>query len=160
MVSHCHASPFQRHPRLIAASQAHRIITQVVITGTRVLGRAFAEAYKQASASQQYAKQSGKINGSGAANNFASSGLTLDEACKILNVKPPQGGKTDMESVMQRFKTLFDKNDPTKGGSFYLQSKILRARERIELEVREAAEAAEREVELKEGWKPKVWKDR
>lgn len=65
-----------------------------------------------------------------------------------------------MENVMQRFKNLFDKNDPTKGGSFYLQSKVLRARERIELEVREAAEAAERETELKEGWKPKVWKDR
>lgn len=41
-----------------------------------------------------------------------------------------------------------------------MQSKVLRARERIELEVREAKEAAEREAELKEGWKPKVWKDR
>jgi len=61
---------------------------------------------------------------------------------------------------MERFKALFDRNDPTKGGSFYLQSKVLRARERIDLEVREAAEAAEREAELKEGWKPKVWKDR
>ncbi|KAK3172094.1 mitochondrial import inner membrane translocase subunit TIM16 [Lepraria neglecta] len=138
---------------------AHRIITQVVITGTRVLGRAFAEAYKQASASQQYARQGAK-GAPVASNNFASSGLTLDEACKILNVKPPQGGKTDMENVMERFKSLFDKNDPTKGGSFYLQSKVLRARERIELEVREAKEVAETEAELKEGWKPKVWKDR
>lgn len=83
----------------------------------------------------------------------------MDEACRILNVKPPQGGKTDMETVIERFKKLFDSNNPDKGGSFYLQSKILRARERIELEVREAAEAAEREAELKEGWKPKVWKD-
>ena len=65
-----------------------------------------------------------------------------------------------MEDVMARFKRLFDSNDPKKGGSFYLQSKILRARERIEKEVREAEEAAEREVELKEGWKPKVYKDR
>lgn len=64
-----------------------------------------------------------------------------------------------METVIERFKKLFDSNNPDKGGSFYLQSKILRARERIELEVREAAEAAEREAELKEGWKPKVWKD-
>lgn len=64
-----------------------------------------------------------------------------------------------MEDTIERFKRLFDVNDPTKGGSFYLQSKILRARERIELEVREAAEAAERE-ELKKGWKPKVYKDR
>ena len=94
------------------------------------------------------------------ANNLASSGLTLDEACKILNVKPPQGGKTDMETVMERFKKLFDSNNPDKGGSFYLQSKVLRARERIEMEVKEAAEATEREAELKGGWKPKVWKDR
>ena len=65
-----------------------------------------------------------------------------------------------MEAVIGRFKRLFDGNDPNKGGSFYLQSKILRARERIELEVREAQEASEREAELQEGWKPKVWKDR
>ena len=99
-------------------------------------------------------------SGAGAVNNLASSGLTLDEACKILNVKPPQGGKANMEDVMERFKKLFDVNDPKKGGSFYLQSKILRARERIEMEVKEAAETAERDTELKEGWKPKVYKDR
>ena len=33
-------------------AQAHRILTQVFVTGARVFGRAFAEAYKQASASQ------------------------------------------------------------------------------------------------------------
>ena len=65
-----------------------------------------------------------------------------------------------MEDVMARFKRLFDTNDPTKGGSFYLQSKILRARERIETEVREAEETAEREKELREGWNPKIYKDR
>lgn len=127
--------------------------------GTRVLGRAFAEAYRQAAATQKYAQQAAKDD-PGAVNNLASSGLTLDEACKILNVKPPQGGKANMEDVMARFKRLFDVNDPQKGGSFYLQSKVLRARERIELEVREAQRAAERESELKEGWKPKVYKDR
>ena len=65
-----------------------------------------------------------------------------------------------MEDVMARFKKLFDVNEPKNGGSFYLQSKVLRARERIEMEVREAAEKAEREAELREGWKPKVFKDR
>ena len=127
--------------------------------GTRVIGRAVAEAWRQAAASQKYAQQVGKA-GPGAISNFASSGLTLDEACKILNVKPPQGGKANMEDVMDRFKRLFDVNDPSKGGSFYLQSKILRARERIEMEVREATEAAEREAELREGWKPKLYRDR
>lgn len=77
-----------------------------------------------------------------------------------MNVKPPQGGKANMEDVMERFKKLFDANDPTKGGSFYLQSKVLRARERIEAEVRTAEEASSREAELEEGWKPKVFKDR
>lgn len=65
-----------------------------------------------------------------------------------------------MSNVIERFKTMFDRNDPTKGGSFYLQSKILRARERIELEVRQAEEALEKERELKEGWNPKIYKGR
>lgn len=77
-----------------------------------------------------------------------------------MNVKPPQGGKANMEDVMERFKKLFDANDPQKGGSFYLQSKVLRARERIEAEVKIAEEAASRAEELDEGWKPKVFKDR
>ncbi|KAH7045930.1 cochaperone Pam16 [Macrophomina phaseolina] len=137
--------------------KAHRIITQVVVTGSRVFGRAFAEAWKQAAASQKYAQANAK-NGSG--KTFASSGLTLEEACKILNVAPPKGGKTDMENVMDRFKKLFDLNDPKRGGSFYLQSKVLRARERIEMEVRTAEQTAEREAELKEGWNPKLYKDK
>ncbi|TLD37361.1 mitochondrial import inner membrane translocase subunit tim-16 [Venturia nashicola] len=137
---------------------AHRIITQVVFTGARVVGRAFAEAYKQASASQKYAANA--KNNPGGAASFASSGLTLEEACKILNVPPPKGGKTDMELVMARFKKAFDQNEPKKGGSFYLQSKILRARERIELEVRTAEEGAERKKEMEEGWNPKIYKDR
>jgi len=70
------------------------------------------------------------------------------------------GGKTNMESVLERFKRLFDQNDPNNGGSFYLQSKILRARERIEMEVREAAEKAEMEKQAREGWNPKMYKDR
>lgn len=145
---------------LLTSLQAHRIITQVVITGTRVLGRAFAEAYKQASASSQYARAQAKSGNPGGVSAFASNGLTLEEACKILNVKPPQNGKANMEEVMERFKRLFDVNDPKKGGSFYLQSKVLRARERIESEVRVREEMAGREAERQEGWKPKVYKDR
>jgi import inner membrane translocase subunit TIM16 len=133
------------------------MIFQVVFTGARIVGRAFTEAYKQAQASQKYAAAAGKNPSH--TRSFAS-GITLEEACKILNVSPPQGGKANMEQVMDRFKRLFDMNDPKKGGSFYLQSKILRARERIELEARSAEEAATREKELKEGWNPKVYKDR
>lgn len=65
-----------------------------------------------------------------------------------------------MDTVFERFKRLYDINDPKKGGSFYLQSKILRARERIEMEVREAERRTARDKELKDGWKPKVYDDR
>lgn len=137
--------------------QAHKLIGQIIVTGGRVFGRAFAEAYKQAQASSAYARAAAKDDPS-ALRTAGASGLTLDEACKILNVKPPQGGQTNMESVLERFKKLYDLNDPKAGGSFYLQSKILRARERIEAEVRDAARKAQMEKEVREGWKPKMYK--
>lgn len=165
---HCHRNrnlsshtPLPRHHLLtLCSSQAYRLITQVVIVGTRVVGRAFAEAYKQASASSQYQRAQAKSGNGVSGRASLSSGMTLEEACKILNVKQPQGGKADMEEVMERFKRLFDNNEPKKGGSFYLQSKILRARERIEAEVKPAIEKAAQEAETKEGWNPKIYKDR
>ncbi|KAI1003062.1 hypothetical protein K3495_g5148 [Podosphaera aphanis] len=143
--------------QLPSTTMAHRIISQVVVIGSRVFGRAITEAWKQASASSQYARAQAK--NPNALSSYSSHGLSLEEACKILNVKPPQGGAINAEEVTGRFKKLFDVNDPSKGGSFYLQSKVLRARERIEAEVRNAQEVAAREAELKEGWRPKVYKD-
>jgi import inner membrane translocase subunit TIM16 len=142
----------------LTAVQAHRIITQVLATGSRIFGRAVVEAYKQASASQKYAAAAaGK--GPNAGRTIEASGLSVEEACKILDVAPPKQGKADMTKIMERFQRLFDSNEPTKGGSFYLQSKILRARQRIEMEVRVAEEKASKTKEATEGWKPKVYKD-
>lgn len=140
----------------------------MVVIGSRVLGRAFTEAYKQANASSQYARAQAKAGGTaGAASGRAnlSTGMTLDEAVQILNVpKPTTSGpgakQYDMEEVADRFKRLFDVNDPQKGGSFYLQSKILRARERIEAEVGPVLEKAAQEAEVEAGFKPKMYKDR
>ncbi|KAF2687171.1 protein transporter [Lentithecium fluviatile CBS 122367] len=134
---------------------AHRIITQVVFSGARIIGRAVAESYRQAAATQKYAAANQGSGGS----SFVSSNITMDEACKILNVGPSKMGQIDAEFVSERFKRLFDLNDPKKGGSFYLQSKILRARERIEREVQGFQRMAEREAELKEGFKPKWTKE-
>lgn len=89
-----------------------------------------------------------------------SSGMTLDEACRILNVKPPQSGNANVEEVMQRYKRLFDANDPQKGGSFYLQSKVVRAKERFERELGPLREKVQQEAEVKDGFKPKIYKDR
>jgi import inner membrane translocase subunit TIM16 len=153
---------------------AHRILTQIVVTSGRVFTRAFAEAWKQAQASQKYAAAraansnlSSSSPGSGNMDaTLASHGLTLDEACKILNVSPPKPGaigenaRQEMDKVLERFKKLFDMNNPKKGGSFYLQSKILRARERIEMEYREYEEMVEiQETKRRGGGLPKMYRD-
>lgn len=114
------------------------------------------ESYRQAAASQKYAAANQGGKGGGA---FSSSNITMDEACQILNVGPGKMGTIELEAVTERFKRLFDLNDPKKGGSFYLQSKILRARERIERELQGHQRVAEREKELREGFKPKFTKE-
>ncbi|KTA95258.1 Mitochondrial import inner membrane translocase subunit TIM16 [Nakaseomyces glabratus] len=124
---------------------AHRALVKIVITGTRVLGHAFAEAYRQAAA-QSAAKQGASAMGrnkTGRGNAAAEyGGITLDESCKILNLDAAKDLKLD--KVNQRFDYLFNINDKEKGGSFYLQSKIYRASERLKWELaqreKEAAE--------------------
>jgi len=138
------------------------MITQVVIVGSRILGRSFAAAYRQAQASSEYARaqvKNGNPTAAGRAN--LASGMTLQEACKILNVKPPPAkGGVNAEEIATRYKRLFDANDPQKGGSFYLQSKVVRAKERLDAEVGPIREAVEQEAEVKAGFKPKIYKNR
>ena len=145
----------------VTTIQAHKFVITAFFTGSRILGRSFLAAYKQAQAATAYQRAQAKAgNGGSGAGVSLSSGMTLDEACKILNVKPPAGGQANVEEVMSRYKRLFDANDPQKGGSFYLQSKIVRAKERFERELGPLQEKTEAEAEVKEGFKPKVYKDR
>lgn len=60
-------------------------------------------------------------------------GITLEEAQQILNVS-----KLDPEEVQKQYEHLFNMNDKAKGGSFYLQSKVFRAKERIDHELQDA----------------------
>lgn len=57
--------------------------------------------------------------------------MSLEEAKQILNVE-----KLDVDSVQKNYDHLFNVNDKTKGGSFYLQSKVYRAKERIDQEIK------------------------
>lgn len=43
---------------------------------------------------------------------------------------------TDIEKIKKQYENLFNLNDKAKGGSFYLQSKIYRAKERIDQELK------------------------
>ena len=56
--------------------------------------------------------------------------MTLEEATQILNLE-----KLEPEEIKKQYEHLFNMNDKSKGGSFYLQSKVFRAKERIDEEI-------------------------
>lgn len=115
-----------------------RYIAQLIIAGSQVIGRAFARALKQEiEASQQAAQRLGnnaKTRSERVANQKL--GLTLDEAKQILNVS-----KLTKEEVDERYNSLFKANEK---GSIYLQSKIVRAKERLDHELDNPVERKEK----------------
>ncbi|CAD6197422.1 unnamed protein product [Caenorhabditis auriculariae] len=104
----------------------------------KALTRAVREEIKQ---SQHAAARHATSTGQSAsetrqsANTNAKLGITLEESLQILNVKTP----LDAEEVQKNYDHLFAINDKSKGGSFYLQSKIYRAKERIDEEMERIA---------------------
>ena len=57
-------------------------------------------------------------------------GMTIEEAKQILNIE-----KISPEEIEKSYAHLFECNDKAKGGSFYLQSKVVRAKERLDQEI-------------------------
>lgn len=127
---------------------AARIIAQIIMQGTAVLSRAFFTAYQQA-------VRNGKAGGGAAAAAGVTRKLKMQtgEALQILNIEQPQLTKAALDI---QYKKFFENNDPGKGGSFYLQSKIFRAKEALDYELsggakkeREEQEKAEKEEKEK-----------
>ncbi|XP_057324688.1 mitochondrial import inner membrane translocase subunit Tim16-like, partial [Microplitis mediator] len=102
-----------------------KYLVQIIVLGTQVVGRAFARALRQEiAASQEAAKRAGGgAKGARSAATNEKTGSSLEEALKILNVEKPD----QKEALEKNYKYLFDANDRSKGGSFYLQSKVVRA---------------------------------
>ncbi|XP_014203680.1 mitochondrial import inner membrane translocase subunit Tim16 [Copidosoma floridanum] len=116
-----------------------KYLAQIIVLGSQMVGRAFARALKQEiAASQEAAKRAGGgQQGSQRVAANTKSGITLDEALKILNAD-----KLEQTEVIERnYKYLMDANDRTKGGSFYIQSKVFRAKERIDEELKSMGKA-------------------
>lgn len=127
-----------------------KYIAQIIVLGGQVVGRAFARALKQEiAASQEAAKRNqGKSPQSRQATSRTGEetiiwylisfrsikccllGMTLEEATQILNLE-----KLEPEEIQKQYDHLFSMNDKSKGGSFYLQSKVFRAKERIDEEL-------------------------
>ncbi|KAJ2899060.1 mitochondrial import inner membrane translocase subunit TIM16 [Coemansia aciculifera] len=110
---------------------APKAIVQMLMTGTRIVGRAFSDAYKQAAVNSAAARAAaGNMKASADGDRMTqASGITVEESVKILNI-PDADNK---EELAKKFEHLFNANDPKQGGSIYLQSKVVRARERIEM---------------------------
>ncbi|XP_052795177.1 mitochondrial import inner membrane translocase subunit Tim16-like [Mya arenaria] len=109
-------------------------LISVIIAGSKVVGRAFAKAFQQEleMSKQAAARHGGGRQGEKKAAADLSMNMSLQEAREILNIEDI----ANKESVEKSYKHLFDVNDKSKGGSFYLQSKVVRAKERIEVELK------------------------
>eukprot|EP00516_Mucochytrium_quahogii_P011907 CAMPEP_0203805280 /NCGR_PEP_ID=MMETSP0100_2-20121128/14126_1 /ASSEMBLY_ACC=CAM_ASM_000210 /TAXON_ID=96639 /ORGANISM=" , Strain NY0313808BC1" /LENGTH=121 /DNA_ID=CAMNT_0050713739 /DNA_START=132 /DNA_END=497 /DNA_ORIENTATION=+ len=104
------------------------------------MSRAFVQAYQQAAANPNAAKNAAKN-----AQRTLKNKMSVEEGLKVLNFeRQPKS----LEEVNQQFTRFFNANDPSKGGSFYLQSKFYRAKEVVEEQLKEeAAEGAKEVVE-------------
>ncbi|KAF8933116.1 mitochondrial import inner membrane translocase subunit TIM16 [Dissophora ornata] len=105
--------------------------------GTQIVGKAFMEAYRQAAANaaknggQHAAKNGGGGSKAAAADAVTrKTGMTVDEAMNILNITK----EADLAKIVKNYQHLYKVNDKAVNGSFYLQSKVVRAKERLEME--------------------------
>ncbi|CAF1144416.1 unnamed protein product [Adineta steineri] len=108
-------------------------LIQIAIIGAQIIGRAFTRALRQ---ELQYTKTATETNKTSAKTVQADriTGMSLQEAKQILNINDTD--LDDPEKVQKNYEHLFNLNDKTKGGSFYLQSKIYRAKERLDKELK------------------------
>ncbi|KAF9901675.1 hypothetical protein EC991_005807 [Linnemannia zychae] len=115
---------------------AGRVIAQIIVMGSQIVGKAFMEAYRQAAANAaknggHHAKSSSGGSKAAAADAVTrKTGMTVDEAMNILNITK----EADLAKIAKNYQHLLKVNDKAVGGSFYLQSKVVRAKERLEME--------------------------
>ncbi|XP_036408140.1 mitochondrial import inner membrane translocase subunit tim16-like isoform X2 [Megalops cyprinoides] len=107
-----------------------KYLAQIIVMGAQVVGRAFARALRQEFAASRAAAEARSRSGQQSAAASSISGMTLQEAQQILNVST-----LTPEEIQKNYEHLFKVNDKSVGGSFYLQSKVVRAKERLDEEL-------------------------
>nr|CAB3475516.1 unnamed protein product [Digitaria exilis] len=114
---------------------AARLLANLLVAGGTVVGRAMLQAYRQAlvNANKTGAAQEA-INGI----RRASKAMTEQEARQILGISEKStweeivqpNARFPSSNTLQKYDTMFERN--AKNGSFYLQSKVHRAKECLE----------------------------
>lgn len=109
-----------------------RFIAQIIVLGGQVVARAFTQALRQEFQRGQAAQSAARTAKEGAKTASTNSlmGISLQEAKQILSVQ-----KLDKELINKNYDHLFKVNEKSSGGSFYLQSKVVRAKERLDAEL-------------------------
>uniref|UniRef100_A0A8C2XEE9 Coronin n=1 Tax=Cyclopterus lumpus TaxID=8103 RepID=A0A8C2XEE9_CYCLU len=107
-----------------------KYLAQIVVMGAQVVGRAFARALRQEFAASQAAAQARNSAGQHSAAASSITGMSLQEAQQILNIST-----LTPEEIQKNYEHLFKVNDKMVGGSFYVQSKVVRAKERLDEEL-------------------------
>ncbi|XP_068003070.1 mitochondrial import inner membrane translocase subunit TIM16-like isoform X2 [Melanerpes formicivorus] len=109
-----------------------KYLAQIILVGAQVVGRAFMRALRQElAASRAAADARGHSERPQSAAASRITGISLQEAQQILNVS-----NLNPEEIQKNYDHLFKVNDKSVGGSFYLQSKVVRAKERLDEELR------------------------
>ncbi|CAM9895311.1 unnamed protein product, partial [Scytosiphon promiscuus] len=117
-----------------------RIIAQLAVASAGIVSRAFVSAYSQA----VHNARTGTLESAKAMSR--TSKLSTLEAMQILNL---QKGEMKPDLIKKRYDQYFEINDPDKGGSFYLQSKVFRAKEALDEQLTLQAKQAAEEAALK-----------
>lgn len=113
-----------------------RIIAQGVLAGVAILARALPAAY---AAALQNARKSGADKAAEEAARKGASFLSKarmskDEALMVLNLTEKE---VTVEALQTQYDRYFEANKVEKGGSFYIQSKVYRAKELLDDYVKE-----------------------
>ncbi|RVW52663.1 Mitochondrial import inner membrane translocase subunit PAM16 like 1 [Vitis vinifera] len=108
---------------LVLGFKAAKILANLVVIGSGILARALVQAYHQALAN---ASKSGVAQETVQNIRRGSKIMAELEARQILGVTE----HSSWEEILQKYDNLFEQN--AKNGSFYLQSKVHRAKECLE----------------------------
>ncbi|ETV75467.1 hypothetical protein H257_10304 [Aphanomyces astaci] len=105
------------------SGQVARLIANIVVAGAGVVSKAFVQAYQQAVVNAKHGKtvQTAAVT--------LKNKMQKDQALDVLNLQ----GTPTIAEIEKQFERHFKANEPSKdgGGSYYLQSKIYRAKEAL-----------------------------
>jgi import inner membrane translocase subunit TIM16 len=123
-------------PTLMALGPLGRIIAQSVVAGIAIIARTLPAAY---AAALENARKSGTTANEASGTDPLKKGasflgkarMSKDEAYMVLNLTEEEVSK-DVTSIQRQYDRYFAANAVENGGSFYVQSKVYRAKELLD----------------------------